>query len=36
MFSARRGQDLHRDRYEPLVTVADAPSSLPIVISVAS
>jgi hypothetical protein len=30
MFSARRGQDLRRDRYEPLVTVAHAPSSLSI------
>jgi hypothetical protein len=30
MFSASRGQDFRRDRYEPLVTVAHAPSSLPI------
>jgi hypothetical protein len=28
MFSARRGQDFRRDRYEPLVTVARAPRSL--------
>jgi hypothetical protein len=33
MFSARRGQDFRRDRYEPLVTVAHAPSSLPISIN---
>jgi hypothetical protein len=26
-FSAWCGQDLHRDRYEPLVSVAHAPSS---------
>jgi hypothetical protein len=31
MFSARRGQDFRRDHFEPLVTVAHAPSSLPIV-----
>jgi hypothetical protein len=30
MFSARRGQDFHRDRYKPPVTVAHAPSNLPI------
>jgi hypothetical protein len=29
MFSARRGQDLHRDRFEPPVTVDHTPSSLP-------
>jgi hypothetical protein len=31
LFSARRSQDFHRDRYEPSVTFAHAPSSLPIV-----
>jgi hypothetical protein len=30
MFSAKRGQDFHRGRYEPLLMVAHAPSSLPI------
>jgi hypothetical protein len=30
MFSAWRGQGFRRDLYEPLVTVAHAPSNLPI------
>jgi hypothetical protein len=30
MFSAKRGQDFRRDRYEPLLTVAHAPSNLPL------
>jgi hypothetical protein len=30
MFSAWRGQDLNRDRYEPLVKVARKPSSFPV------
>lgn len=33
MFSARRSQDFHRDRYEPPVMVALAPSSLLVVIN---
>jgi hypothetical protein len=33
MFSEWGGQDFSRDRYEPLVTVAHAPSSLPISIT---
>jgi hypothetical protein len=33
LFSAWRGQDFRRDSYEPLVTVAHAPSRLPVSIA---